>query len=90
LLLVAQIIQQRIYADHEDPDGQDGEAPTDVVAADQKNARQDVAQIGNPARCDFGRQVAAFWMNIQARFDLETAEDALAQQIKKIASYEAA
>ena len=32
----------------------------------------------------------AFWMNIQARFDLETAEDVLAPQIKKIASYEAA
>ena len=29
-------------------------------------------------------------MNIQARFDLETAEDALAPQIKKIASYEVA
>ncbi|WP_051379451.1 helix-turn-helix transcriptional regulator [Bradyrhizobium murdochi] len=33
---------------------------------------------------------AAFWMNIQAHFDLETAEDALAPQIKKIASYKAA
>ncbi len=33
---------------------------------------------------------AAFWMNIQARFDLETAEDVLAPQIKKIASYKAA
>ena len=33
---------------------------------------------------------AAFWMNIQARFDLETAEDELAPQIKKIVSYEAA
>src|SRR6478736_793701 len=33
---------------------------------------------------------AAFWMNIQARFDLETAEDALAPQIRKIASYKAA
>ena len=31
-----------------------------------------------------------FWMNMQARFDLETAEDVLAPQIKKIASYEAA
>jgi hypothetical protein len=29
-------------------------------------------------------------MNIQARFDLETAEDALAPQIRKIASYRAA
>jgi hypothetical protein len=33
---------------------------------------------------------AAFWMNIQARFDLETAEDVLAPQIKKIVPYEAA
>src|SRR4030081_2350325 len=33
---------------------------------------------------------AAFWMNMQARFDLETAEDVLAPQIRKIASYEAA
>lgn len=32
---------------------------------------------------------AAFWMNMQARFDLETAEDLLAPQIKKIAPYEA-
>jgi antitoxin HigA-1 len=31
---------------------------------------------------------AAFWMNMRARFDLETAEDILAPQIKKIASYE--
>jgi hypothetical protein len=29
-------------------------------------------------------------MNIQARFDLETAEGILASQIKKIASFEAA
>jgi antitoxin HigA-1 len=29
-------------------------------------------------------------MNIQARFDLETTEDALAPQIKKIAPYEPA
>ena len=32
---------------------------------------------------------AAFWMNIQARYDLETAEDLLAPEIKKIAAYEA-
>jgi hypothetical protein len=29
-------------------------------------------------------------MNMQARFDLETAEDVLAPQIRKIACYEAA
>jgi len=38
----------------------------------------------------FFKTGAAFWMNIQARFDLETAEDALAPKIKKIASYEPA
>jgi hypothetical protein len=29
-------------------------------------------------------------MNIQARYDLETAEDVLAPEIKRIASYKAA
>jgi len=29
----------------------------------------------------------AFWMNIQAQFDLETAEDHIASQIRKIARY---
>ena len=38
----------------------------------------------------FFKTGAAFWMNIQARFDLETAEGALAPQIRKIAPYEAA
>jgi addiction module HigA family antidote len=33
---------------------------------------------------------AAFWMNIQARFDLETAEDELAAEIKKLPVYKAA
>lgn len=32
----------------------------------------------------------AFWMNIQSRFELETAEDEVAPQIKKIETYEAA
>lgn len=31
---------------------------------------------------------AAFWMNIQTRYDLETTEDVLAPQIRKITSYE--
>jgi plasmid maintenance system antidote protein VapI len=35
----------------------------------------------------FFKTGAAFWMNVQARYDLETAEDAFAPQIKKIASY---
>jgi addiction module HigA family antidote len=33
---------------------------------------------------------AAFWMNIQARFDLERAEDELTPQIRKIQTYRAA
>jgi addiction module HigA family antidote len=33
---------------------------------------------------------AAFWMNIQARYDLETAEDELAAEIKKLPVYNAA
>ena len=38
----------------------------------------------------FFKTGAAFWMNIQARYDLEVAEDELAPQIKKIVAYEAA
>jgi addiction module HigA family antidote len=30
---------------------------------------------------------AAFWMNIQSRYDLETAEDAISPLIKKIARH---
>jgi addiction module HigA family antidote len=33
---------------------------------------------------------AAFWMNIQARFDLERAEDDLAAEIRKLPVYSAA
>ncbi len=32
----------------------------------------------------FFKTGGAFWMNIQARYDLETAEDMLALEIKKI------
>ena len=38
----------------------------------------------------FFKTGAASWMNIQARCDLETAEGALAPQIRKIAPYDAA
>jgi addiction module HigA family antidote len=38
----------------------------------------------------FFKTGAAFWMNMQARFDLETAENLLVPQIGKIASYEVA
>ncbi len=38
----------------------------------------------------FFKTTAAFWMNMQAQFDLETAEDSLASTIKKIEAYKAA
>src|SRR3974390_3064852 len=38
----------------------------------------------------FFKTTPAFWMNIQAQYDLEGAEDKIASQIKKIATYEAA
>ncbi|MET4070441.1 plasmid maintenance system antidote protein VapI [Bradyrhizobium sp. S3.2.6] len=54
-----------------------------------------VRSLGGPAvtvdtapRLDkFFKTGAVFRMNIQTRFDLETAEDALARRIKKIAAY---
>src|SRR3954465_2603629 len=56
------------------------------IAREEKPATADTAlRLGK-----FFKTGAAFWMNIQARFDLETAEDALAPQIRKIASYKAA
>lgn len=38
----------------------------------------------------FFKTTPAFWMNMQAQFDLEMAEDKIAPQIKKIVSHEAA
>ncbi|HEY5278115.1 MAG TPA: HigA family addiction module antitoxin [Pseudolabrys sp.] len=38
----------------------------------------------------FFKTSAAFWMNMQAQYDLETAEDKIAPQIRKIAAHEAA
>jgi antitoxin HigA-1 len=56
------------------------------IAREEKPVTADTAlRLGK-----FFKTGAAFWMNMQARFDLETAEDLLAPQIKKIASYEAA
>ncbi len=53
------------------------------IAREEKPVTADTAlRLGK-----FFKTGAAFWMNIQARFDLETAEDALAPQIKKIAEY---
>ena len=42
LLAPAQFIYQNMNADQEDPKRQNSETPADVVAAEQKNARQDV------------------------------------------------
>jgi addiction module HigA family antidote len=56
------------------------------IAREEKPVTADTAlRLGK-----FFKTGAAFWMNIQARFDLETAEDLLAPQIKKIAPFEAA
>jgi addiction module HigA family antidote len=56
------------------------------IAREEKPVTADTAlRLGK-----FFKTGAAFWMNIQARFDLETAEDVLAPQIRKIAPYEAA
>src|SRR3954468_17069031 len=56
------------------------------IAREEKPVTADTAlRLGK-----FFKTGAAFWMNMQARFDLETAEDVLAPQIRKIASYEAA
>jgi antitoxin HigA-1 len=38
----------------------------------------------------FFKTTATFWMNMQAQYDLEKAEDKVAPEIKKIAAYEAA
>jgi addiction module HigA family antidote len=38
----------------------------------------------------FFKTTAAFWMNMQAQFDLETAEDRLAPKLKKIEAHKAA
>lgn len=38
----------------------------------------------------FFNTTPAFWMNMQAQYDLEVAEDAVAPAIKKIAAYKAA
>jgi antitoxin HigA-1 len=54
------------------------------IAREEKPVTADTAlRLGK-----FFKTGAAFWMNMQARFDLEVAEDVLAPQIKKIASYE--
>ncbi len=56
------------------------------IAREEKPVTADTAlRLGK-----FFKTGATFWMNIQTRYDLETAEDVLAPQIKKIAAYKAA
>jgi antitoxin HigA-1 len=56
------------------------------IAREEKPVTADIAlRLGK-----FFKTGAAFWINIQARYDLETAEDVFVPQIKKIAAYEAA
>src|SRR3982074_2808116 len=55
------------------------------IAREEKPVTADTAlRLGK-----FFETGAAFWMNMQARFDLETAEDVLAPEISKIEAYEA-
>jgi addiction module HigA family antidote len=52
------------------------------MAHEEKPVTADTA----PRLGKFFKTGATSWMNMQARFDLEMAEDALAPQIRKIAS----
>jgi addiction module HigA family antidote len=55
------------------------------IAREEKPVTADTAlRLGK-----FFKTGGAFWMNIQARYDLETAGDLLAPDIKKIVAYEA-
>src|SRR6478736_6999672 len=55
------------------------------IAREEKPVTADTAlRLGK-----FFKTGASFWMNMQARYDLEMAEDELSPQIKKITAYEA-
>jgi len=58
----------------------------------ERLAREETAMTADTALRlgKFFKTTAAFWMNIQAQYDLETAEDKILPQIKKIVSHEAA
>jgi addiction module HigA family antidote len=58
----------------------------------ERLAREETAMTADTALRlgKFFKTTAAFWMNMQAQYDLETAEDKIAPQIKKIVSHEAA
>jgi addiction module HigA family antidote len=56
------------------------------IAREEKPVTADTAlRLGK-----FFKTGGAFWMNIQARFDIEAAEDVIAPQIRRIAPHEAA
>ena len=56
------------------------------IAREEKPVTADTAlRLGK-----FFKTGAAFWINVGRILDLETAEDVLAPEIKKIAAYEAA
>jgi hypothetical protein len=46
---VGKIVHQYVYADQKDPNGQHGEAPADVVAADQNGECQQESDISDPS-----------------------------------------
>jgi addiction module HigA family antidote len=56
------------------------------LAGEEKPVTADTAlQLGR-----YFKTGAAFWMNIQTRYDLETAEDGFAAEIKKLPVFDAA
>ena len=55
--------------------------PIERIARKEKPVMADTAlRLGKPFKTG-----AALWMNMQARYDLETADDVLAPQIRKFA-----
>jgi addiction module HigA family antidote len=58
----------------------------------ERLAREETSVTANTALRlgKFFKTTPGFWMNIQAQYDLETAEDEIAPQIKKIEAYEEA
>lgn len=58
----------------------------------ERLAREETAITADTALrlAKFFKTTAAFWMNMQAQYELETAGDQLAPEIKKISAYVAA
>src|SRR4051812_41392977 len=49
-LLTAQVVDQYVNAEQEDPYRQNRDTPAEIVAPDQQEERQDKTQDGDPAR----------------------------------------